>query len=300
VRDVVPPTHGAVTREAGEPVAATPDGPLLELRDATVVRRGRRVLHEVSLRLELGEHTAILGPNGCGKSTLVKLVTGELYPLANEGGTPPVQVLGRARWNLQELRSRFGVISSDLHHRLIGGSSLGKVRGLEAVVASFFASEVVFMHHPVTEDLRDRARVALARVGGEALAARRMDEMSSGEARRVLIARALVHEPAALVLDEPTSGLDPVARLDFLATLRRLAGLGTTLILVTHHVEEVLPETRRVVLLRRGRVLADGPTSEVLTAELLSKAFGRDLDVRRRNGRYELRLHHTREEPDDG
>jgi iron complex transport system ATP-binding protein len=237
-----------------------------------------------------GEHTAIVGPNGSGKSTLIQLLTGRLYPLARPGGEAPVRVFGRDRWNLEELRSRLGVVSPDLHQRFVSGSSLGRVTGAEAVVASFFSSEVVFLHHEVTADLRDRAWHALDRLGARHLGERRMDRMSTGETRRVLIARALVHEPEVLVLDEPTTGLDLVARHEFLERLRALAREGTTLILVTHHVEEILPEIRKVVLLHAGTVMAQGLPEHVLTSANLSRVYGSDLSLARVQGRYELRV----------
>jgi iron complex transport system ATP-binding protein len=263
--------------------------PLLELRDASVVRRGTIILDSVSLTIGLGEHTVILGPNGSGKSTLIKLLTGELYPLAGRNGHAPVRVLGRDRWNLAELRTRLGVVSSDLHQRFVGGSSMGLATGLDAVLSSFFGSEVVFLHHDVDAEMRRRARQSLDRLDAGHLAARRMDEMSTGEVRRVLIARALVHDPEALVLDEPTTGLDAVARHEFLEQLGRLGRAGTTLVVITHHPEEILPEIGRVILLRRGRVAAAGSPAEVLTSELVSGVFESPVRLERIDGRYSVR-----------
>jgi iron complex transport system ATP-binding protein len=269
--------------------ATAPGRPLLELCDASVVRRGTIILDSVSLTIGLGEHTVILGPNGSGKSTLIKLLTGELYPLAGRNGHAPVRVLGRDRWNLAELRTRLGVVSSDLHQRFVGGSSMGLATGLDAVLSSFFGSEVVFLHHDVDAEMRRRARQSLDRLDAGHLAARRMDEMSTGEVRRVLIARALVHDPEALVLDEPTTGLDAVARHEFLEQLGRLGRAGTTLVVITHHPEEILPEIGRVILLRRGRVAAAGSPDEVLTSELVSAVFESPVRLERNDGRYSVR-----------
>lgn len=264
--------------------------PLLQLADATVVRGRTRALDGLSLELRLGEHAAIVGPNGSGKSTLVHLLTGRLYPLARENGPPPVRVLGRDRWNLTELRGHLGVISADQHQRFVGGSSLGHVTGLEAVVASFFGSEVVFAHHHATPEMRRAALDALERSGAAHLADKRLHEVSTGEARRILVARALVHHPEVLVLDEPTTGLDAVARHRLLDHLRALAASGTTLVFITHHLEEVIPEIRRVILLSQGRVAADGPPEEVLVADRIGAVYGASVRVTRANGAYAIHV----------
>jgi iron complex transport system ATP-binding protein len=263
---------------------------ILDLTGASVVRGGVTVIDDLSLTLRQGQHTAIIGPNGSGKSTLIQLLTGQIYPLARPAGPPPIRVFGRERWDLTELRSRLGIISSDLHHRLVGGSSMGRVTGTEAVVAGFFSSEILFFHHQVEPWMRERAAQALARVGATHLGERKLNQMSTGEARRVVIARALAHQPSVLVLDEPTTGLDLVARNEFLDQLRHLANEGATLIFVTHHVEEVVPEIERVILLGKGAIVSDGPPSEVLTSDSLTEAFGAPVALWRDNGRYELRL----------
>ncbi|MEX2571214.1 MAG: ATP-binding cassette domain-containing protein [Gemmatimonadota bacterium] len=264
--------------------------PLLELNEATVVRNGVPILDRVTLSIARGEHTAILGPNGSGKSTLIKLLTCQIYPLGSDTGVQPVRIFGRARWNVTELRSRMGIISPELHQRFVAGSSMGRVTGLEAVVAAFFASEVLFFHHQVDAGMRRVASAALDRIAAGGLASKRMHEMSTGEVRRVLIARALVHDPDVLVLDEPTTGLDLVARREFLMQLRGLARAGTTLVLITHHVEEVVPEIGRVILLSEGRVAADGGTADVLRSEPLSRVFGSPVRLERVRERYEMRL----------
>jgi iron complex transport system ATP-binding protein len=262
--------------------------PVVELRGVTVCRGQVKLLDGVTFRIDVGQHTAILGPNGSGKSTLVKVVSGQLYPSLPATVDPPVAVFGRDRWNVSELRTRIGVVSADLHHRFVAGSSLGRVSGLEAVIASFFGSEVLFLHHEVPDEYRERSLNALSALGAADLAGRRMHEMSSGEVRRVLIARALVHRPEALLLDEPTTGLDLVARGEFLETIRALAQGGTTLILVTHHVEEVIPEIQRVLVMRQGRIAADGPPGSVLNSATLSDAYGAPVSLAGGGGWYRL------------
>ena len=267
------------------PLTATaPDAaaPLIELDRASVVRGEQTVLHALSLRILAGQHTAILGPNGCGKSSFVKLISHELYPLARED-SPPIKVLGQQRWNINALRTQLGIVTGDLSRDLLDMPDLGVE---DAVLTGFFASLVVPEAAEVTDDMRQRVAQALARVNASALAARKVAELSTGELRRVLIARALVNRPQAVLLDEPTTGLDLVAQHAFLQLLRELAGQGITLVLVTHHLEEIVPEIDRVILLHAGRVLADGTRAQVLTSELLSHAYGGPLRVCQQDGVY--------------
>jgi iron complex transport system ATP-binding protein len=249
------------------------DVPILELADATVVKDGRAVLDRVSLTIAEGQHTAIIGPNGAGKSILVSLLTLEQRPIAPPNGTPPVRVFGRQNWDLFELRSQLGIISADLHQHFVDGNSEGSITAEAAVVSAFLSSYGILHYGTVTDVMRQRAAAALEAAGASQLAQRTLDEMSSGEARRVLLARALVTSPRALVLDEPTTGLDLSARHAFMETVRQLARDGTTVVLITHHIEEIFPEIQRVILLRGGRILADGPAAANLTDARLTELF---------------------------
>ena len=249
------------------------DVPVLELADATVVRDGRPVLDRLSLTIAAGEHTAIIGPNGAGKSVLVSLLTLEQRPIAPTNGTPPVRVFGQQTWDLFELRSQLGIISADLHQRFVSGNSEGSITAEAAVLSAFLSSYGILRYGTITDAMRTRAAAALEAAGASQLGQRTLDEMSSGEARRVLLARALVTSPRALVLDEPTTGLDLVARHAFMETVRQLARNGTTVVLITHHIEEIFPEIQRVILLRGGRIIADGPPAANLNAARLSQLF---------------------------
>ena len=263
--------------------------PVLELTNATVVKDERSVLDGLTLTIDAGEHTAILGPNGAGKSALVRLLTHEDRPLASGGGMPPVRVFGSDTWDVFELRSQLGIVSSDLHHRFVFGSHEGRVTAAAAVLSAFFATHGILRHGAVTDDMRRRAAEALDRMGVSHLARRRLDEMSSGEARRVLLARALVTVPRALVLDEPTTGLDLVARHAFMERVRQIAREGTTLVLITHHIDEIVPEIERVMLLRGGRILGSGPKRMVLTDERLSRLFDAPISVDEQEGYFYAR-----------
>lgn len=254
-----------------------------------MIKGGVRVLDRITLTIHPGQHTAILGPNGAGKTTLINLLTRDDYALPRPDGLPPVKIFGRAIWDVFELRTRLGIVTADLQQRFVEGHSVGRITGEEAVLSGFFATRGFLLYADVTNDLRRRAADALARVEASPLAGKLLNEMSTGEARRVLIARALVTSPDALVLDEPAAGLDLVARHRFMESIARLATQGTTIVLVTHHVEEIMPEVQQVVLLQRGRVAAAGPTSSMLTAEHLSRIFDARVSVEKQNGYYYAR-----------
>jgi len=265
--------------------------PVLELNSATLVRGGRPVLDGLTLRIAQGEHTAILGPNGAGKTSLIRMLTLEDRPRARQNGTPAMRLFGRDTWDITELRTRLGIVTGELDAAFGLNTSRGRVRGLEVALSGLLGgSHGVFSHHHVTGEMRLRALEALARVEVPHLAEKPLNEMSAGERRRVLIARALITRPDALLLDEPTSALDLVARHHFMETVRRLAREGTTLLLVTHHIEEVIPETRRVILLHGGRVAFDGGPQDALTPSRLKEVFGAPVIVSRSGGYYRVRV----------
>ena len=251
--------------------------PLLELNRVTVMRGERAALEDVSLRIEAGEHVCILGPNGCGKSTLIKTITRECYPLAREGSS--MAILGKDRWDVFELRNLLGIVSPDLL-----AACTTDATGRDVVLSGFFSSTRIFPHHhPDPEHLR-RSDEVLARLGIAHLADRCVIHMSSGEAKRTLIARALVHEPNTLLFDEPSNALDIAAQFKLRETIGELAQSGLAILLVTHHVSEIIPEIERVIMLRAGRVMADGPKDEVLTEKNLAELFGVRVRLEKHDG----------------
>jgi iron complex transport system ATP-binding protein len=270
--------------KAGCGCVKTAAASLLKLDRATVVKNGRPILDNLTLEIREGEHTAILGPNGAGKSSFIRLITYQDWPLARNHGTPPLTVFGQHLWNVFELRTQLGIVSQDLQATFLKHSLPGRTRGREVVLSGFFASFGVFRHQRVTPDMRQRAQQALDLMEAAHLADKFIEELSTGEARRILVARALVNDPRALMLDEPTAGLDLLARQRLHGSLQNLARRGKTILLVTHRLGEIFPEIGRVVLLRHGRVLLDGPKREVLTSENLSAMFEAPIEVRQNNG----------------
>jgi iron complex transport system ATP-binding protein len=254
---------------------------LIEFEEVSVVRGTRLALERVTLRIGLGEHVAILGPNGCGKSTLIKTIARECYPLVQAGSA--IRIMGRETWNVFDLRSLLGVVSNDLtetFHR--------DVTGRDVVLSGFFSSVGIWSHQHVTPEMQQKADTALARLEVSHLAERFASEMSSGEARRVLLARALAHDPHALLFDEPSTSLDLFAQHELQLVMRKLAHSGIGIVLVTHHLGDIIPEIERVVLMERGRIVADGRKEAILTAERLSRLFGLPVELAKRNGYYNL------------
>ena len=262
---------------------------LFDLQHVYVARGESTVLQDVSLRLAAGEHLAILGPNGCGKSTLLKTLTCELYPLAvnPDGGRPRVRIFGRERWDVTQLRQRLGVVSAELP-----GAATLTTTSFDAVLTGFFASSTLWPNLVVTAAMRARAEKLLVLVGVEALRARLVGELSAGQQRRVMIARALAgsrsaagsEETEMLLLDEPSNALDLRAQQELRELMRGLAGRGVSIVLITHHVADVVPEIGRVLMMREGRVVADGARAELLTAVRLSELFGVAVQTAERDG----------------
>jgi iron complex transport system ATP-binding protein len=245
------------------------------------MRGENTALRDLSLTIGAGEHVAILGPNGCGKSTLIKTITRECYPLARPDSG--ISILGERLWNVVTLRSLLGIVSNDLMTQCTR-----EMDGLEIVLSGFFSSIGIWPNHHVTEKMRRKAADVLRFLEAAHLAGKPVDEMSSGEARRMLIARALVHDPKALLLDEPSTSLDLFAQHELRETIRKLARAGTGILLVTHHLSDIVPEIDRVIMMRGGEVVADGAKEEVLTAGALADLFGVKAELARRGGYYHL------------
>jgi iron complex transport system ATP-binding protein len=256
--------------------------PLIDFHNITVQRGERIVLDGLSLSIAQGEHAAILGPNGSGKSTLIKLISRELYP-RQKSEDWHLRILGRDRWNLFDLRNHLGLISNDWMQMCTRDYS-----GYEIVLSGFFGSVGIWPNHVVTPEMERKANEVLELLEIPHLAQRNTIEMSSGEAKRILIGRALVHAPQALILDEPTNSLDLHAALGLREILRKLARNGISLLMVTHHLPDIVPEIERVVSIREGRIECDARKPEALTAERLGRLFNVPVEVVQRGGYYQV------------
>jgi iron complex transport system ATP-binding protein len=268
-------------------------GPILEVNQLRVARGDTTILNEVSWRVERGEHWAILGANGSGKTSLLKALTGYLSPSAGE-----LSLLGRryGTCDWRDLRLKIGVVMSAFATSIPPAEP-----ALDTVVSGKYAQ--LDLWHRVSAADRAAGRRLLRANGLEALARREWLYLSQGERQRVLIARALMAQPQLLILDEPCAGLDPVARENFLQFIEQLAERARggrngsrrspALVLVTHHVEEITPAFTHALLLRKGAVQAAGPREQVLTSENLSATFGAPLRLDRDGERYRLGVAHA-------
>jgi iron complex transport system ATP-binding protein len=248
---------------------------LIEFERATVTHGERVALNALTLSIGVGEHVAILGPNGSGKSTLIQTITRECYP--RQGGQ--VRILGREDWNIFDLLPLLGIVSNSLLEKC--GFH---ITGEEMILSGYFSSIGFWPNMEVTAAMRDGAAAIMERLEIQHLADESIHHMSSGEARRFLIGRALVHNPKAILLDEPSNSLDLAAAAELREAMRRLARSGTGIILVTHNLADIIPEIDRVILLRNGGVFGDGSKGEMLTASRLSELFGVRVDVAEREG----------------
>lgn len=248
--------------------------PLIEIRNATIWRGTNCVFRNLDLTIPQHEQVAIVGPNGSGKTTLLKVVNREIYPEVSDHSS--VRILGRETWNVWQLREHIGIVSHDLQTRY-----RATTRGLHVVVSGFLSS--IGVHGIRAKEIRptqlERAREVMAELGVASLADTPLNRMSTGQQRRCLLARALVHDPQTLILDEPTAGLDLVASFDYLSRIRQLVRNGKNIVLVTHAIHEIPPAIGRVILLREGQIIADGSRETVLTDENLRAAFGIPLRV---------------------
>ncbi|NLE91199.1 MAG: ATP-binding cassette domain-containing protein [Elusimicrobia bacterium] len=255
--------------------------PLLEFRNLSVARgdEDKFILRGIGIKMRQGEHIALLGPNGCGKSSFINLVTREYYPLSGVAGYS-FKVLGREDWNVFDLRYLFGIVSDRLQ-----SVCSRDVTGMETVLSGFFGSVGLYRAR-VTARMLARARAILDFLEIGHLAGREIPRMSTGEARLFLIARALVHDPRGLILDEPCNGLDLHATRRFRDTLRKIAGTGISVILATHNLHDIIPEIKRVVLMKEGGFIADGPKDKLLRSRPISRLFGLRLTIKKTGSYY--------------
>jgi iron complex transport system ATP-binding protein len=255
--------------------------PLLEFSNVTVVKGAeqKKVLDSVSLTIHAGENVAILGPNGAGKSSLIKTITREYYPIPDECGVI-FRIWGQEVWNIFDLRYLLGIVSNDLQFLCTRD-----ITGYEIILSGFFSS-IGLYNERITQTMKLKANQVLDFLEIGHLKDKVMTEMSSGEARRFLIGRALVHEPKALILDEPTNSLDLHAVHKFRNILRKIAKSGTSVILITQHLQDIVPEISRVILMKQGRVFMDGAKPDILTAKNVGNLYDIPVQIKENAGYY--------------
>jgi iron complex transport system ATP-binding protein len=237
---------------------------LIEFDNVHVQRENTMALRGISFSIDAGEHAAILGPNGSGKSTLIKVITRECYPRL----PGRVRIWGQERWGLFDLRALLGIVTNDLVETCTKPYS-----AIETALSGFFGSIGIWPNHHVTPEMERKAREALHFFDVEHLADHPLTELSSGEVRRIVFARALVHDPKALLLDEPSNSLDIRAQHEVREAMRKLAQSGVSIILVTHHLPDIIPEIERVIALKNGAIFCDGPKNEVLNDHKMTELF---------------------------
>ncbi|MDO5043265.1 MAG: ATP-binding cassette domain-containing protein [Slackia sp.] len=256
--------------------------PLFHIRDAVVMRAGKTILHVDDFLLAEGEKVAVLGPNGAGKSTFIKLLTREVMPLYRD--IAPVVFRGKQRPTLADIKACFGVVSSSMHDQISVHLPV-----IDIVCGGFFGTLGLPRGVFATEEMRDAAFDVLERLGIADVAMRDVLTLSTGQARRVLVARELVHDPQVLVFDEPCTGLDPQGMYQIRKTMCQLADEGRGIVLVTHYPEDIIPSVERVVLIKDACICADGPKTELLTDAVMSDLFEAPLSVESHDGWYFLR-----------
>lgn len=271
-------TEGDERLKVGRTVVAQE---LLRLHNAQVRRDGRIILDVDDFVIEEGERVVVLGPNGGGKSTLVKLLTREMMPLWRE--EPPVLFRGNPRAELREIQRTVGVVSTSFAEALTANRKV-----LDVVLGGFFGTIGVPYHIQVTPQQVEQAHASLRELRIDEFADQMLGKLSTGQQRRALVARALINAPAVLAFDEPCIGLDPEAQWNLRQSLSSLGQAGRTLLMVTHDVADIMPEFNRVVFLKDARIVADGPKEELLTTSNLRELFGVPVTLVEDNGRYTL------------
>jgi len=239
------------------------------------------VLENINIQINQGEHWAILGQNGSGKSTFIKLLSNDIYP--NTKYKFSKKIFGKEIWSIFDLKKNFGIITNDLHNYIYDQGNF--LTAYEVVLSGFYSSIGVFNHQDFTQEQHDRALEVLEFLEIMDIKDKKVQHMSTGQLRKCVIGRALVHKPKAFVLDEPTVGLDIKAQSSFIKIIRKLSKYAT-IILVTHHFEEVFPEIKNVALVYNNTIYKKGPKEEILNSKNISEVFECDITLACEDQRY--------------
>ena len=252
---------------------------VIEIEHAYVRRDGIYILEDINLVINKGERVAIIGPNGAGKSTLMDVMARKIYPLALDEYKN--RFLGQERWIMQELKPQIGHISPSSDDFFITTYTVREI-----VASGLYSSLGFDFHHDVDTCSWEKADAALEKAGITHLKDRRMNTLSTGERRKVLLARATITEPTVMILDEASNGLDFPARADLRRLISQYATADRTVIMVTHELAEIIPEVDRVLLMKDGKIIFDGKKQEALTSERLSKLYEQEVFVAEKDGIY--------------
>jgi len=256
----------------------------VEFENISFVRNGVRILDNVSLNIGTGESVAVIGPNGSGKTSLIKLLKGDIRPYFDELVRTKCKMFGEERWNIFDLRKRMGVVSTELQSRFKDNVSVGAV-----ILSGFFRTTDIYKDHQITDDMINASENAAERAGICDKLARETGKLSLGEMRRTLIARALVPGPSMLLLDEPMTGLDIVVKNEFKKMFDSLIKNGTGIIMITHDLEDIPSGIERIIMMKDGKIFADGNKKELLNDRMISDLFSSSITVTSDNGTYRMR-----------
>jgi len=270
---------GNYTNSALKPM--TDETPWLDMKNVEAWLGPNQVFRNLTLRLMQGENTAILGPNGSGKTALVKLISRNIYPIVKTDSM--ISIFGNRTIKVNQLRSRIGVVSTDLEVR-----TQDFISAKDVVLSGFYGSIGINRKLKQKEEEIIKVQKLMSELGLQRIYSRPFGQLSDGEKRRLLIARAMIHKPEILVLDEPTNGLDLKARHQLLACIRMLCKGKTTIILITHRVEDIVKEMQRIIFLKKGEIIRDGAPNNLLKSEPLGNLYETPLEIIFVNGHYQV------------
>ncbi|MDR1404766.1 MAG: ATP-binding cassette domain-containing protein [Candidatus Methanoplasma sp.] len=257
----------------------------LEMKNVSVVRNGGRILDSVDLSIGENESIAVIGKNGSGKTTLIKLLKGEIRPYFDEDCPPNMKIFGEENWNIFDIRSKMGIISIDLQNQFKPDTFVNEV-----IASGFFGSLDIFRNMKITDEMVSKVRSSAVMMGVDDLLDRTIDGLSAGEMRRTLIARSLINDPRTLVMDEPMTGLDITMISKFRTMFDILMKAGVSIIIVTHDLSDIPKGIGRVVMMKDGKIFADGPKEELLTSDKMSDLYDEPIKVECSDGSYHMHL----------
>ena len=258
---------------------------VLEMKGVSVVRGGTYILDSVDIEIEQNENVAIIGKNGSGKTTLIKLLRGEVSPYYDDMSPAIMKIFEEERWNIFDLRGKMGIVSMDLQNMFRGDTKV-----FEVIASGFFGSLDIFRNMDLSEGMMKTVLEKAVMMGIEDILERDIEGLSLGEMRRALIARALVTEPRTLILDEPMTGLDIVMGSKFRKMFDILSGSGVNIIMITHDLADIPQSADRIIMMKEGKIFADGKKRALLTSEVVSELYDEPIKVECNNGIYRMRL----------